>query len=519
VALRTGPDGCLYIVDWYNKIISHNEVPRNHPDRDKKRGRIWRVKHAEVEPATVPDFMKLSGELLLAKLGGPSLPQSHMAWQAISDRQMKELAPKLKKLSADKKQSPARRIASLWALEGLHAVDVATLKPLLTDANRNLRREAVRAHRDNGLSITESLAALGPLVDDADPEVRAEVIRTVGTMLRQNLESGKISASSSVAMTAVGLVAKSARAPLAGPTMKSTSKDQTIKVGEAYEREFERYVARLEMEKIPAVVANYLDTEAARLLPVENRLVATLALAPQASASRVAHLLPQLGRAPERDEILRLAQFLDEPGVRDTLSAALQNPASRRHILDSLLQVRTKLDAAKIAPLLPSATRELLAGNPPAVTLGIQIVSGFQLAELEGDVTGILRRNWAEATENAKRGDGKIVLSPQAEAVLRALREMRGGEVELFAQIAKSTAPDASRNEALAALAASNNEQGATLLLSLWPDLNVSQRRTTLERLVGNKAGAQAVLAALKSGNIAKADIHGPAFDKMQTVL
>jgi len=43
VAITTGPDGCLYIVDWYNKIISHNEVPRNHPERDKTRGRIWRV--------------------------------------------------------------------------------------------------------------------------------------------------------------------------------------------------------------------------------------------------------------------------------------------------------------------------------------------------------------------------------------------------------------------------------------------------------------------------------------------
>ena len=29
VCIHFGPDGCLYIVDWYNKIISHNEVPRN----------------------------------------------------------------------------------------------------------------------------------------------------------------------------------------------------------------------------------------------------------------------------------------------------------------------------------------------------------------------------------------------------------------------------------------------------------------------------------------------------------
>src|SRR5688572_3252655 len=82
VAIKFGPDGCLYIVDWYNKIISHNEVPRTHPDRDKTRGRIWRVKHKEQTPFPVPDFTKLSGDELLAKLGGPSLAQSHLGWQA-----------------------------------------------------------------------------------------------------------------------------------------------------------------------------------------------------------------------------------------------------------------------------------------------------------------------------------------------------------------------------------------------------------------------------------------------------
>ena len=519
VALRTGPDGCLYIVDWYNKIISHNEVPRNHPDRDKTRGRIWRVKHSEVKLAEVPDFTKLSGEQLLAKLGGPSLPQSHLAWQAITDRQIKGLAPQLKKIIGDKKQLTARRIASLWALEGLRAVDLATLKPLLADANRNIRREGIRAHRDNGLPIAESLAAFGSLLGDADPEVRSEVIRTTGTLLSQYLAGGDSLAGSPTAMSAVGLLVKSARAPLAEPTMTSTSNSRTIKAGEAYEREFERYVARLEMEKFPAAVAKFLDSEAAKALPVENRLVATLSLDPKASASRVAQLLPQLNRVLGADEILRLAQFLDEPGVGDTLNAALQNPATQRNILESLLQVRTKLVAAKIAPLLTRSVRELLAGEASSVTLGIQIASAFQLAELEGELTRILQRGWTQASVAAKNGDGKIVLPPQTEAALRALRELRGGNVDLFATIAKSTATDANRNEALAALAASRNEQGASLLLGLWPELNRQQRTTTLDRLVGNKAGAQMVVAALKSGVIAKTELHGTAFDKLQTVL
>ena len=43
VDVRFGPDGALYILDFYNRIIGHYEVPLNHPGRDRTRGRIWRV--------------------------------------------------------------------------------------------------------------------------------------------------------------------------------------------------------------------------------------------------------------------------------------------------------------------------------------------------------------------------------------------------------------------------------------------------------------------------------------------
>lgn len=514
VALRLGPDGCLYFVDWYNKIISHNEVPRNHPDRDKKRGRIWRLRPTGAQVPAVPDFMTLGAEQLLAKLGGTSLAQSHFAWQAIGDRNLTELAPKLKKLVADSKQPAAKRIAALWALEGSHQVDLAMLKPLLGDPNRNLRREALRAQRDNHLELGASLTAISPLLGDPDPEVRAEVIRTVGTMLGEFLSGNTGRATAPLALQGVELLVRAARAPLAGPTMKSTQNSKSIKVGEAYEREFERYLARLEMEKYPATVASFLETPAAAALPVENRLVATLALDPSFGARRVAALLPQLGRAPGREEILRLAQFIGEPGVREALVAVFQSEAHRKQIFENLLQIRTKLDTSKVSPLLVAPARSLLQGDAAAVTLGVQVVSGYQLTELEGDVAALLQREWTTA-----KSAGKRELSPAGEAALRALREMRSGDVDLFAAIAKSQLADGLRNEALAALASSRNEKGAGRLLELWGDVNSQQRRTALDRLVGTKAGAAAVLAALKSGVVAKVDIHGPAFDKMQTVL
>src|SRR5439155_7797197 len=46
VDLQLGPDGAIYVADFYNRIIGHYEVPLDHPGRDRDRGRIWRIAYA-----------------------------------------------------------------------------------------------------------------------------------------------------------------------------------------------------------------------------------------------------------------------------------------------------------------------------------------------------------------------------------------------------------------------------------------------------------------------------------------
>ena len=43
VDIKTGPDGAIYVSDFYNKIIGHYEVDLKHPGRDRDRGRLWRI--------------------------------------------------------------------------------------------------------------------------------------------------------------------------------------------------------------------------------------------------------------------------------------------------------------------------------------------------------------------------------------------------------------------------------------------------------------------------------------------
>ncbi len=79
VDLQLGPDGALYIADFYNKIIGHYEVPLDHPGRDRERGRIWRVAPqggdgGQVEPSRQADRIRS-----LRSFAEPGLAREHPA--------------------------------------------------------------------------------------------------------------------------------------------------------------------------------------------------------------------------------------------------------------------------------------------------------------------------------------------------------------------------------------------------------------------------------------------------------
>jgi putative heme-binding domain-containing protein len=54
--IKLGPDGALYVADFYNKIIGHYEVDLKHPQRDKDRGRVWRIVWRGEPGVSTPGF-------------------------------------------------------------------------------------------------------------------------------------------------------------------------------------------------------------------------------------------------------------------------------------------------------------------------------------------------------------------------------------------------------------------------------------------------------------------------------
>src|SRR5439155_3262760 len=105
VDIQIGPDGAMYIADFYHRIIGHYEVPLPHPGRDRTSGRIWRIvyvgqpsrlsledstvkKKSEtgkvrvLRPATLPNAL----DDLIAEIGSPNLTRRMLAMNEICDR-------------------------------------------------------------------------------------------------------------------------------------------------------------------------------------------------------------------------------------------------------------------------------------------------------------------------------------------------------------------------------------------------------------------------------------------------
>ncbi|MEY2878472.1 MAG: hypothetical protein RLZZ15_852, partial [Verrucomicrobiota bacterium] len=92
VQVKLGPDGALWIADFYNPIIGHYEVPLTHPGRDHAHGRIWRIVWRGLDAAapasapTLPNLANLNTADLVARLSDSNLVVRSLAFNDLAAR-------------------------------------------------------------------------------------------------------------------------------------------------------------------------------------------------------------------------------------------------------------------------------------------------------------------------------------------------------------------------------------------------------------------------------------------------
>lgn len=159
VAAEVGPDGALWIADWYNFIIQHNPTPNPgrggyqaqtgkgnahiNPNRDRERGRIYRVSWKDAPTPRTPESLAGATTSELAN----ALDHDNQFWRLTAQRLLVQnrhhaAVPALKSKVMD---GGAPAIHALWTLHGLDALDRETRQAALLSADPGLRRNAIKA--------------------------------------------------------------------------------------------------------------------------------------------------------------------------------------------------------------------------------------------------------------------------------------------------------------------------------------------------------------------------------------
>ena len=209
VQAEVGPDGAVWVADWYNFIIQHNPTPRGfengkgnayiNPLRDNKHGRIYRVVYRKAKPYVPIKLDKNDTEGLLAGLKNDNMFWRTTAQRLIVESQNKTVIPDLLKMVNDQSvdeiglNSPA--VHALWTLEGLGALDGSneeayhTVVRAMRHAAAGVRKNAVKLlpRNDKALSALKWTNA----INDPDLKVRLAAIQAL-TDLPASEEIGKI---------------------------------------------------------------------------------------------------------------------------------------------------------------------------------------------------------------------------------------------------------------------------------------------------------------------------------------
>ncbi len=131
IQVKLGPDGALYIADFYNPIIGHYEFPLADPRRDHKHGRIWRVVYRGGE-AVVPGS---TGRWPVAPGGSPGASREGNATSSVTAN-----APRRPDVSGGPPETTGQRpVLPLPPLPVLTQLDAAGLVERLADPNLVVR--------------------------------------------------------------------------------------------------------------------------------------------------------------------------------------------------------------------------------------------------------------------------------------------------------------------------------------------------------------------------------------------
>ncbi len=460
IVAEVGPDGALWVLDWYNYIVQHNPVPIGFkngkgnayetPIRDKRHGRVFRVMATggTAKPAPAALNSAKPAELVAALRSDNQLWRMH-AQRLLVERADKAAAPELRELVADRSVDAlglnAAATHALWTLQGLGAVG-AEATAALKHPSASVRRAAVGVLPRNDES-RDTLVRSG-LLKDSDAQVRLAVF----------LAPADLPADEDAGFA----LAKALRDP--------------VNAGDRWLR-----------DALAAAAAKHLEG-------FGKGIIGSLDPLPE-SALEVVRIVARHYATAAPDSVAMVVRAVSETSATTT-TAVLDGliagwPAQSKPDFND--EAVTQLGEAMRA--FPDAAKDKLLGL--AQKWGRLDLFTAQVSATKQRLAAKLADTAAADPERIEAARGLLRLADQMGTVRAAL-----GQISLQASPALA-------GGLLGALGESRLPETGTEVLSHWKEFTPAQKRAALNTLLRRGPWAAAVLDQLAAGNLVPKDLDG----------
>jgi putative heme-binding domain-containing protein len=470
VDIKLGPDGALYVADFYNRIIGHYEVPLDHPGRDRERGRIWRIVYrgpgGKGKPAAPrADWTKATVAELVDDLAHPNLTVRMLAMNQLVERGGQPGVEAVRKVMQTK-SSPFQRMHGLWVLDRQGTLEDKMLAAVAADPESGVRVHAMRLLAERGAFPTALRELVLAGLKDSDASVQRAAADALGRHpapenMRPLLDLRHTAAADDTHLLHVvrmalrdHLLAKSAWKHL--PLADWSERDA-------------RAVADVAPGVPTAEAAEFLLQHMQRYAESQERLV------------EYVHHAARYGTEQTRQALMTHIQSNRPQEIQDQLS------------LFKAIQQGTAEGGAELSPegrrWAEKLVRKLLAAKKePHILAGIELAGSLQMESAAGALTEVA------ADRQTPEGQRRAAL-----AALVAINPK--GHIPLLGQVlTDANAPISLREHAANLLARLNQPAAYAELLKALASVPARLETTIAAGLASTRPGAEKLLEAVAAG-------------------
>ena len=465
VSLKSGPDGQLYMIDWYDKNQCHRVDDSLH---DRTNGRIFKVAYTKAKASPRRDLAKLDDESLVALLDDPNEFNSRHARRILQERASTEKRFKpgrrrggkpgfisfmsIRAVEVAEPKSPTARLRWLWAMHAVGSFGDETILKGLLSAEPEHRAWAIQLAVDDLDASEKVLARFAGLAhDDPSPQVRlalAAAMQRVPLDKRWDVLEALSKRAEDVGDPNIPLMLWYAAEPLA-----EVDAERALKLAMSSPiAPLPSFMARrVSAIGTPAAIALLVDAGVKKAPTSAARLVALRAMNRALEGRRQVEMpagWPETfdacladADAEVRGQATALAVTFGDPSalrrLRGVLVDAKAGAAARREALTSLLKARMKGLAPDLQSLLADADLrgEALRGlsafddaRTPAAVLGVY--PSLSPSERRDALNTLAARVDFAGPMLAAVGRGDVPRADLSADLIRQLRNLKSPDVD-----------------------------------------------------------------------------------------